>query len=201
MTGKVRKNERWLPATAVLLLVAASCGPKTAGEPRTASEAQVPEVEAGQDETEAAQEQPDPTDPENLARAVFSALTLKDATAYKALLPSSAGEAQELARAMGSTKVKTDDEIAAMLEKQEKKFNDFISLLESKGFNLTDAVMTDIDTHRAQVNDGMGFAEDIKFTMESGAKRAVITIDDCMLFERGWLILDGLKLRDPVEGP
>jgi len=201
MTGKVRENETLMPAMVMLLLVPVACGPKTAGEPRTASEAPVPEAGAGQDETGAAQEQPDPTDPENLARAVFSALTLKDATAYKALVPNSAGDAQELAQTMGQTKVMTDDEIAAMLEKQAKKFSDFIALLESKGFNLADAVMTDIDAHRAQVRDGMGFAEDIKFTMEAGGKRAIITIDDCMLFKRGWLILDGLKLRDPVEGP
>ena len=31
--------------------------------------------------------------------------------------------------------------------------------------------------------------------------RAIITIDDGRLFSRGWLILDGLKLRDPIEGP
>jgi hypothetical protein len=202
--GKVRKNGTPRPVPAMLMLMCVACGPgtacgpKAAGGPQTPSEAQVPQAEP---EAAGALEEPsDPTDPENLARAVFSALTLKDAAAYKALLPGSTGEAQELAQAMGSSQVMTDDEIAAMMDKKANKFNEFITLLESKGFNLHGAVMTDMDTHRVQVKDGLGFAEDIKLTMESAGMRAVITIDDCMLFSRGWLILDGLKLRDPIEG-
>jgi hypothetical protein len=186
----------WRLILFALLIFAGSCGPPKGAEVREPTPPAEPDIA-----DEPGEEPPDPTDPENLARAVFSALTLKDAAAYKALVPGSAGEAQELAQAMGSSQVMTDDEIAAMLEKQEKRFNDFIALLESKGFDPGGAVLTDMDTHRAQVKDGFGFAEDIKFTMESAGKKAVITIDDCMLFKRGWLILDGLKLRDPIEGP
>ena len=41
-----------------------------------------------------------------------------------------------------------------------------------------------------------GFAEDLTAVVRSGDTTLEVTIDDCLLAPRGWLILDGLRLRD-----
>ena len=129
-SGKVRKNEKRRLALAMLLLVSVTCGPGTGCGPPKGSEVREPEAAAGPETPDmkeeapdaADEEAPDPADPENLACAVFDALVKKDANAYKALVPSSAGDAQELAGMTGQGQVLTDDEIAALADKKASKF-------------------------------------------------------------------------------
>ena len=179
--------------TACLLAVLVACGPKTAPE--------APEQDTTADQVGpvAFEETLDLKDPEDLARRVFKALVKRDADAYVALTVSTVEDFEAVSELTGSSRVPTEEQLEDLGKKHKELFGKFLAQLDDRGVDLEGASIANIDTSRAHVKDGLGFAEDIKLTIAWDGHELCITIDDCILTARGWLIMDGLKLRDQPE--
>ena len=186
------QNARSDPNLFLLVLLLVACGPKTAPE--------APEdTTADQVESAAYDETLDLKDPENLARRVFKAIVKRDGDTYAALTVSTVEDFETVSGLTHSSRVPTEQELEDLGKKHKEVFGKFLAQLDDRGVDLEAASITNIDTSRVHVKDGLGFAEDIKLTIAWGGQELIITIDDCILAKRGWLIMDGLKLRDQPE--
>jgi len=139
---------------------------------------------------------PDINDPETLARAVFEALRKGDAELYLEQNVSSPQDFADASKLTGDSSIPTEEELEALHQKIKERFNEYLALLKEKGLDPSQAQIKEIMTDKAVVKDGLGFAEDLTLVLQQGDTVISVTIDDVMLSSRGWLIIDGLKLRE-----
>jgi hypothetical protein len=135
--------------------------------------------------------------PEELVRAVYEALQSEDTDAYLRLVPGSAEDFQALAALRRPPPPPpSEEEIAARRAAAESRFLAFVQELRGRGWDPRDSRLVEARVDRATVEGDRGFAEDLTAVIESGGTTIDVTIDDCLLSPRGWLIIDGLRLRD-----
>jgi hypothetical protein len=124
----------------------------------------------------------DDRDPATLVRAVFEAL-------QKSTDGVTGGHGKD-------SPFPSDKEIAKTCQKAKEEFMEFLALLKEKGLDPSKAAIKEIKTDKAFVKNGMGFSEDLTLVLQQGNLVIPVTIDDVLLTPRGWLIADGLKLRE-----
>ncbi|MFO0549955.1 MAG: hypothetical protein U0271_16290 [Polyangiaceae bacterium] len=135
--------------------------------------------------------------PEQLVQAIFRALQLADAAGYAALgLSTEADYAALGALSSSPPKRPSEAKLAEMRDKRMRTFQLITDKLVSMGITPRTMTLGDIDLSRVGERDGAGFAEDLTFIVQSGETKVRVTIDDCLLTRRGWIYIDGLKLRD-----
>ncbi len=142
------------------------------------------------------QDAPDINDPGTLARAVFDALRKGDAELYlkqNVYVPQDFLDASKLT---GEKFFPVGEELDGIHQKIKDGFKKYLGLLKEKGLDPSQAKIKEIKTDKAVVKEGLGFAEDLTLVLQQGDTVINVTIDDVMLSSRGWLIIDGLKLRE-----
>ncbi len=136
-------------------------------------------------------------DPQQLVRAVFDAIVVMDSDAYLDLIVSTVEDFEDVAKYRTHPPVPINPEKQAALRDSARiEFEKLILELQKRGMDPTKARLVEVKTNKAVVKDELGFAEDLTAVLEQGDVRIPVTLDDCLLSRRGWLIADGLKLRD-----
>jgi hypothetical protein len=194
--------------TGIAFILAAGCkNPPPAKSPEGQAQPASPQpVPPPPDDEEGAL---DANDTETLARAVFEALrtgnvelyleqTVHLKQDYKEVLKNQSAwsTGQGTGTDRNGPPFPSDKEIAKMCQQHRDGFKDFLALLQEKGLDPSQAEIKEIKTDKAAVKDGFGFAEDLTLVLQRGDLIIPVTIDDVMLTSRGWLIIDGLKLRE-----
>ena len=128
--------------------------------------------------------------PEGLVHAVFQALRNHDSQAYVML---TAHTKEELKVAFENDDFEpTDIQLEEMRQIRISFFDEFIVKVEEQGFDLTGAVIKEI----RDLQGGAAKYENYVLVVHDGMSELEIILDDCLLFPRGWLIIDCLRLRE-----
>lgn len=137
--------------------------------------------------------------PEGLVRAVAEAMRTEDETAYVALTVSTEADFAALSATMSRPAPgPTAEQLVRSRQKQAVAFRSFLATLRERGVEIRTITPTGIDVSRAATRGSMGFAEDLSFLVRTTSGEEIrVTIDDCVLAPRGWIVVDGLKLRPP----
>jgi len=135
-------------------------------------------------------------DPAQLVRKVFQALRTEDAVAYAASTVSTDEDHAALASITSHAGPRPSAaERTKIAARHGEALHRFVGELAARGIAVRSMTLGEIDTSRAKREGSRGFAEDLTFMVRSGETQVRVTIDDCLLAPRGWIIVDGLKLR------
>jgi hypothetical protein len=135
-------------------------------------------------------DKPDLSTPEGLAHAVFQALKKHDAQAYVML---TANTREEVKVAWDNDDFEpTDAQLEELREMHRRFFNQFIVMVENRDIHLGDATIKEIRSLQA----GSAEFDNFVLVVQDGKTELEIILDDCLLFPRGWLILDRLRLSE-----
>jgi hypothetical protein len=138
---------------------------------------------------------PDLAEPAGLARAVFEVLRCGDAEGYTDLTVSRREDFAAVAKLIQHIRIPDESRLASIRRKRAGKFRLFLGALRARGIDPARARIVRIVTDRAKVQGDLGFAEDITLVLGQGDTEVPVTLDDCPRTPRGWLIMDGLRLR------
>lgn len=134
--------------------------------------------------------EPDLSTSEGLVQAVFHALKSRDAQRYLTLTAHTKEELQVIFD-MGKIEP-TDAEMEEFRQLRKDFFNDFIVMVENQGIDLEQTTIKEI----RPLPGGAAAYENFVLVVQDGATELEITLDDCLLFPRGWLIVDQLRLNE-----
>jgi hypothetical protein len=142
-------------------------------------------------------DKPDLSTPEGLAHAVFQALKKHDAQAYVMLTANTREEVKvACAWAWDNDDFElTDAELEELRELRRRFFNQFIVMVENRDIHLGEATIKEIRSLQA----GSAKFDNFVLVVQDGKTELEIILDDCLLFPRGWLILDRLRLSENPE--
>jgi len=189
---RVRLPMRYL----LVALVLASCAGPAAQAVGPAAEA-APSGSAALAPDAAGLEAASPSGPEVLVRAVFEAIRSGDADAYARLTPIERADFEALAATTQPPgPLPSDAEVAARRAVVVARFRAFLDELRGRGLDPSRAELAEVRTDRAVVQGEIGFAEDLTAVIRSGSVTLQVTLDDCVMTPRGWLVADRLRFRE-----
>lgn len=135
-------------------------------------------------------EKPDLSTPEGLVDAVFQALKNHDAEAYVML---TANTREELQIAFENNELEPSDaQLEEIRQHRKNFFNEFVVMVEQRGIHLAKSTIKE----SRHLQGGAARFENLVLVVQDGETELEILLDDCLLFPRGWLIVDCLRLNE-----
>lgn len=134
--------------------------------------------------------EPDLSTPEGLVHAVYHVLKNHDDQGYMMLTANTKEELQVIFE--NNDFDPTDAEIEELRQLRRDFFNEFVVMVENLGIDLAESTIKEI----RPLPRGAAAYENFVLVIQHGANELEIILDDCMLFPRGWLIVDQLRLNE-----
>lgn len=134
--------------------------------------------------------EPDLSTAEGLVQAVFHALKSHDAQAYMMLTAHTKEELQVIFDIDEFDP--TDAEMEELKQLRRDFFNEFVGIVEQQGINLAESTIKETRS----LPGGAVEYENFVLVVQDGANELEIILDDCLLFPRGWLLVDQLRLKE-----
>ncbi len=86
----------------------------------------------------------------------------------------------------------TDAEMEEIKQLRISFFNEFVVMVEKQGIHLAEAMIKEI----RPLQEGAAKFDNFVLVVQDGTTELEIILDDCLLFPRGWLIVDRLRLSE-----